>query len=763
MRRGYFYYSILLVICNINRLVTYSPLLNRTSMKTIVFIICIILLGAGIAFSQSFSVDTINHIKKSTVYIQVKHLFPITDDEISSSGTGFFINRHGHIVTNYHVIQPLISIYNSPFPAPVSGIKIIRSSGTEDHKIFDATIIAVDKDNDLAILAINDTADTPFLNIGHSGSLVESMPIFVFGYPLGEEFAVIQRGPEITVSKGFISALRHDDRSNLTQIQVDAVVQPGNSGGPVINEKCVVIGVINRAYGETRMNFAVPVYYLHELVKDIPAENLFGEDAVLEASSNPAGASVFIDWEPFGNTPNNIGISQGWHTLCMMKPGYETWIKERSVFGVQNESIDLIPVKPLVIPPCNRNMQDISPEIKDLWENITGNLYNNAGILLNEKFNDKERFNKWEQNTGGNETRTWYLQNGILHQHENNELLHAISLGETTWDDYLMKARVKISDEKGDGRAGLIFRETDKGFYLFRIHKETDKAQLAYHSKYPFGWFVLKQKDLNLDITDKYYSMAVYATGNTLSCFLDSICIFTTNAEYSGNGKIGFYSVDCKASFDSLTIYDVPKQKSTETPQEQPEIHSFWFSDYFNQESVWWYQYEDSYNNPSPWHFSDAGCIQMSDDNRARYCEFTKYRFSDFSMLLVVTLSEGNDSSSFDIFFRKEQNSYLTLSFSKKDNKINLISIEDDNEKILKKSNLPATFFNNYLVLSLDVNGDDIICKSSNNIIFRYKMKDSVDRPGVFGFSTYGTRAVLHQLSITSAIEQKRTSGKKKK
>lgn len=737
--------------------VTYSILPYKIPMKKTYYIILMVMLYSGTVLSQSFSVDTISHIKRSTVYIQVTHLFPVTDDEITSSGTGFFINTNGLIVTNYHVIQPLITIYNSPFPAPVSEINIIRSSGTEGHKIFEARIITVDKDNDLAVLAINDTTVTPCLTPDYSGALVESQPVYVFGYPLGEEFSVIQRGPEITVSKGFISALRHDDRDDLVQIQVDAVVKPGNSGGPVINEKGEVIGVINRAYGETRMNFAVPSYFLRELLKDIPEDNLFDKNSFLKASSDPRGANLYIDGEPYGQTPkDSISVTRGWHTIVMMKHGYETWTKETPVLGAHSENADLVPVSPVTIPPCNRDINDMSPESKDLWNNITSGLNDNTGILLNERFDDKERFREWQQNTGGNETRTWYQQDGMLHQYENNELLHAISMGETSWDNYLMKARVKISDEVGDGRAGLIFRETDKGFYLFRIHKETDKAQLAYHSKNPFGWFVLKEKDLDLDVTDKFYSMAVYASGNSLSCFLDSACIFSTTAEYSGNGKIGFYSVDCKASFDSLTLYDIPEKVKTHTPKKQPGIRSFWFSDYFTQESAWWYQYENQYNNPSPWYFSDAGCIQMSEDNNKRYCEFTKYRVADFSMLLVVTLSEGTDDSSFEIYFRKNTEGCLSVIFSKKDEKVFLISDTGKEKKTLKKSDLPAKIFNNYLILTLDVNGRDITLKSSGSEIFSHKIKNAAETPGVFGFSTYGAKAILHQLNITSAIDKEK-------
>ena len=185
--------------------------------------------------------------------------------------------------------------------------------------------------------------------------------------------------------------------------------------------------------------------------------------------------------------------------------------------------------------------------------------YNNkpfkAGkILLSESFNDSKNFEKWEQSTGGDNRRTWFMEDGAIYQYESDKFLHAIYLGEKRWKDYAFEADVRITDEHDDSRAGLIFRETEDGFFLFRIHKESDKAQLAYHCKKPFGWFILNEKKLDMDITDNWYKMSIQTSGNYIKCFLNKKCIFSTINHFSDKGRVGLYSVESKASFDNLKV-----------------------------------------------------------------------------------------------------------------------------------------------------------------------------------------------------------------
>ncbi len=716
----------------------------------------IILVNFIALYSASLPEESIDNIKKSTVYIKVKHKFPLTGDEVPTTGTGFFISKYGHVVTNYHVVQPQLSIYSLTFPAPVTEINIIQNSGSKDHKILPASILTIDKDNDIAVLRIKDSTETPYLTIDSKEKLPETMPIWVFGYPFGDQFTVIQRGPEITVCKGSISALRHDDRGTLSKIQIDAPVNPGNSGGPVTNESGNVIGVVRLLYA-SGVNFIVPCHFVDSLLKDISLGSYGSGTATLSIKTNPSDVFLFLDWQQKKLNPNHkITATRGWHNISIMKEGYETWMKGMAFDKTQDITVTLPPERNL---PVYTGMKK-----KDTEGNKASYKYESEKLLLKEDFDNPKTFETWEQYTGGTDKRTWFLEKSTLNQFESNEVLHAIYLGDTTWNNYTVKARVKISDEHDDSRAGLIFRETSDGFYLFRIHKETDKAQIAYHCKRPFGWFIIMEKKLDIDITDKWYTIAVNAMGKNISCFLDKKCIFSSQADYSNQGRIGFYSVESKASFDSLTVSEVPDDLLKTSLSYEPGLLSFWFSDYFNLKSTWWYQYTSESRSPVPWHFTDAGCILLGKGKKTRYSEFTKYQLDNFVMNLLVSLGKGDKNSSFEIYFRKNSNGKIALRFSKKDKKLSLLSVKKKKERTIRKISLPPDFFNNTNRLILAINKGKITLSTPDETLLNYSGNIYPSDHGRFGFAASQVPVILHQMTISSVKEkQKYTGGKKAK
>jgi len=352
----------------------------------------------------------------------------------------------------------------------------------------------------------------------------------------------------------------------------------------------------------------------------------------------------------------------------------------------------------------------------------------------------------------------------VLHQFESDEVLHAICLGDTTWDNYIVRAKVKINDEHDDSRAGIIFRETADGFYLFRIHKETDKAQLAYHSKRPFGWFIILEKKLDMDIGDDWYTMAVSVVDNDITCFLDSHCVFTAQTEYAGKGRIGFYSVESKASFDSLIVCRASGSAKNSSQQYRPELLSFWFSDNFSLKSTWWYQYADKAAQPWPWIFYDGCCAMLAEDKKIFYSEFTKYLFTDFVLNCVMSLGKGSENSFFDIMLRKDAAGYIALRFSKKDKKCKLLSVKGRKTRVLKKSSLPPDVFNNTIQLRLIADSDKLVCTASNRILFEYRNKALPQNLGTFGFAVSQVPLILHQLTVTSVPKGTPSkTGRKKK
>ena len=144
----------------------------------------------------------------------------IDDNEIiaAASGTGFFVSRQGHIVTNHHVID---------------GCSVVKA--VVNGKEYESKILAIDKVNDLAILKSNIRPTKVYSVSDEDGQLLEE--VIVAGYPLGKKISAA-----IKATSGTVTALAGLG-DNYAEFQTDAALNSGNSGGPIINEYGNVIGV----------------------------------------------------------------------------------------------------------------------------------------------------------------------------------------------------------------------------------------------------------------------------------------------------------------------------------------------------------------------------------------------------------------------------------------------------------------------------------------------------------------------------------------
>jgi S1-C subfamily serine protease len=143
----------------------------------------------------------------------------------AASGTGFFVSRTGHIISNHHVIE---------------GCDTTKL--TFKGKEVVADVLAVDKMNDLAILKANLIPNQVYSVATEDAALLED--IIIAGYPLGKKVSAA-----IKTSKGSITALAgYGD--NYSEFQTDAALNQGNSGGPIMNQKGNVIGVAVANYGK---------------------------------------------------------------------------------------------------------------------------------------------------------------------------------------------------------------------------------------------------------------------------------------------------------------------------------------------------------------------------------------------------------------------------------------------------------------------------------------------------------------------------------
>ena len=175
------------------------------------------------------------------------------------SGTGFALNN-GYVVTNYHVVEDAKSI-------TISGIN------GDFSVLYTASIVAIDKVNDLAIVKISDHRFKGFGILPYAINIRMAEvgdDIFVLGYPLTQTM-----GDEIKLTNGIISS-RTGFQGDAALYQITAPLQPGNSGGPLFDSKGNVVGVICAHHkGTENVGYAIKTSYLKNLAESSSLTNIF--------------------------------------------------------------------------------------------------------------------------------------------------------------------------------------------------------------------------------------------------------------------------------------------------------------------------------------------------------------------------------------------------------------------------------------------------------------------------------------------------------
>ena len=196
--------------------------------------------------------------------------------KINGMGTGVIIDERGYIVTNYHV---------------VADVDLIRAS-LDDGSDFTATVVAHDREHDLAIIKVDSSRVFKVMNVGTSSDLMLGESVIAVGNAFGYRH---------TVTAGIISALARDVEVNATQsyknlIQTDASINPGNSGGPLLNMNGEVVGInVAIRAGAQRIGFAIPIDDARRIVaKLISIEQLGQTSHGLLAKDHKAGATRML-------------------------------------------------------------------------------------------------------------------------------------------------------------------------------------------------------------------------------------------------------------------------------------------------------------------------------------------------------------------------------------------------------------------------------------------------------------------------------------
>ncbi|XP_073327310.1 serine protease HTRA3a [Pagrus major] len=201
--------------------------------------------SGSLRFKFNFIADVVEKIAPAVVHIELFIRHPLFGRHLRlSSGSGFIVTHSGVIVTNAHVVTPTTTSTGRPQ---------LRVQ-LHDGDAYEAAVRDVDRKADIATIKVNPQKKLPVLSLGCSADLRPGEFVVAIGSP----FAL-----QNTVTTGIVSTAQRDGKelgikdSDMDYIQTDAIINYGNSGGPLVNLDGEVIG-INTLKVTAGISFAIP-------------------------------------------------------------------------------------------------------------------------------------------------------------------------------------------------------------------------------------------------------------------------------------------------------------------------------------------------------------------------------------------------------------------------------------------------------------------------------------------------------------------------
>jgi S1-C subfamily serine protease len=190
----------------------------------------------------------------NTRSVQIDHFFQM-QREAEGSGSGAILDREGHIITNFHVVDG------------ASQMEVTLAS----NKSYPAELVGADKEHDIAVLKVDaPAAELTPINLGSSDHLRVGQRVYVLGNPFGWDG---------TLTTGIVSSLNRDLPSRVpgrlmqALIQTDAAMNPGNSGGPLLNTSGQMIGmcvaIATKTGQSAGVGFAIPIDRIKSIVPEL--------------------------------------------------------------------------------------------------------------------------------------------------------------------------------------------------------------------------------------------------------------------------------------------------------------------------------------------------------------------------------------------------------------------------------------------------------------------------------------------------------------
>jgi serine protease Do len=285
---------------------------------------------------QHVSLDSLAHVSErvswrttpSVVHIEVKQAIdwmkPIHDSDglhadglkVNGQGSGVLIDSGGYILTNYHVLKDC------------EGIRVRFSDGSSD----DARLLGIDVARDLAVIQVK-PIDLPAITWGDSDQLTTGTPVWAVGSPFGLSgsvtFGIVSGKHRVDLSDTqHLSTPLKPHYSDL--IQSDVAVNPGNSGGPLVDSHGNLVGINTAILGETfqGVSFSIPSKIVQKVYTDIreqstyakgwlgvrlsPTSMLSEAKADKVSTTGPAQGVTIVDYARFGASPaRTAGLLRG--------------------------------------------------------------------------------------------------------------------------------------------------------------------------------------------------------------------------------------------------------------------------------------------------------------------------------------------------------------------------------------------------------------------------------------------------------------------
>ena len=226
-----------------------------------------------------------------------KKIVKVLDDKIfTGSGTAFFISDKGHMITNHHVVNY----------CNITKVNYFGKTGT-------AKILAYDKVNDLALLETDIIPKDKFDISNRDPKLLDD--IYVAGYPFGKAVS-----SSVKVTKGVVSALA-GSQDNYALVQIDAAIQPGNSGGPIVNTSGNVVGVAvaKLDFKDAMESYGVIPENTNFGIKSSILKNFTSANSIKNSEEEPKEVSTEVLGEKIQNATAYVGCWTAETKIAAMK------------------------------------------------------------------------------------------------------------------------------------------------------------------------------------------------------------------------------------------------------------------------------------------------------------------------------------------------------------------------------------------------------------------------------------------------------------